>query len=218
MDDWGYDTSKLIHHSVRLSPVTVAHPRSPGVDSSIPLNRHLGGQDGFLTVIKSDGRSAAHQPCSEVTAMMSAGVLRYLLMEIPVLLPDTPVLQQCLTWYAEAIVNGKHSLHKWINQTVYGDRLYIGGTLVEICVVFDAFVMKFGQLSLVPSFSASPVCGTGEPNLTVNFTGNDKLKIRKYSEQDMELLGWALLVNDTGAIPMVVSYNYTSPGTQLRQP
>ena len=66
-------------------------------------------------------------------------------------------------------------MYKWINQTVYpNNRLYIGGNFSgDFQGSFDAFVMKFGQPSLTPSFTASPLCGNGtvsDPNMTVTLT------------------------------------------------
>ena len=212
MDDWGYDIK--VDSSFRA--FVTGYSRSSQIPRSGLINtikQASGGQDGFLTVIKSDGRSAESSTLfGGYRDDVSRGVA---------ISPDGNT--SFVTGYTSSptmlnLVCGSDCereafpVYKWINQTVYGDRLYIGGNFSgDFQGSFDAFVMKFGQPSLVPSFSASPVCGTGEPNLTVNFTetttGSGNILNRIWN------FGDGTPVNDTGAIPMVVSHNYTSPGT-----
>jgi len=212
MDDWGYDIK--VDSSFRAFVTGYSRssqiPRSGLVNS---IKQASGGQDGFLTVIKSDGRSAESSTLfggyrddvsrgvaispdgntSFVTGYTSSPTMLNLLCGVDCEREAFPV-------------------YKWINQTVYGDRLYIGGNFSgDYQGSFDAFVMKFGQPSLVPSFTATSVCGTGDPNLTVTFTetttGSGNILNRIWN------FGDGTPVNDTGSVPMVVTHNYTSPGT-----
>ncbi|NLV28405.1 MAG: PKD domain-containing protein [Methanomicrobiales archaeon] len=213
-DDWGYDIkvdSKFRAHVTGYSRSTQI-PRSGGMIGTI--KQASGGQDGFLTMIKSDGRSAEsstffggfRDDVSHAVAITPDGNTSYVTGYT-----SSPTMQNLICGIdceSEAFPT-----YKWINQDTYWGWNYNGGNFTgNYQGSFDAFVLKFGQQTLNPSFTASPTCGAADPgpNLTVTFTdtstgiGNILNKIWNFGDGTL---------NTTGSVPMVVSHNYTDPGT-----
>lgn len=212
-DDWGYDIkvdSSFRAHVTGYSRSSQI-PRSGLVD---PIKQASGGQDGFLTVIKSDGRSALsstlfggyRDDVSHGVAISPDGNTSYVTGYT-----SSPTMQNLVCGVdceSEAF-----PVYKWINQTTYWGWDYDGGKFNgSYSGSFDAFVLKFGQSSLHPSFTATPTCGTGDPNLTVTFTetttGTGNILNRIWNFGDGKIF-------DSGSTPMVVSHNYTDPGSYL---
>lgn len=215
MDDWGYgiavdDTGRaFVTGYSRSSQI----PRSGLVSSIKPAS---GGQDGFLTLISSDGRRA------EFSTLF--GGYRDDVSRAVAIAPDGN--SSFVTGYTSSptlmnLVTGQNCgdmcfpVYKWINQNVYGPRTYVGGNFTgDFRGSFDAFVMKFGQPTLTPSFTADPVCGYPDSNgnLTVGFTdtttGTGNILNRLWN------FGDGTPIRDSGT-STVISHNYTDPGTYL---
>ena len=212
MDDWGYDIK--VDSSFRA--FVTGYSRSTQIPRTGLVNtikQASGGQDGFLTVIKKDGKS--------VESSTLFGGYRDDVSRGVVISPDgntsfvtgytsSPTMLNLLC--GSDCEREAFPVYKWINQTTYWGERYIGGIFSgDYQGSSDAFVLKFGQPSLVPSFTASPVCGTGSPNLTVTFTetttGSGNILNRIWN------FGDGTPVNDTGSVQKDVIHNYTAPGT-----
>lgn len=210
-DDWGYD--------IAVDDTGRAFVTGYSKSSQIPLSGLVnsiksasGGQDGFLTVVRKDGKAAEfstlfggyHDDVSRGVAISSDGNTSYVTGYT-----SSPTILNCGNLcFSEAF-----PVLKWINQTTYWGNTYIGGNFTgDFLGSFDAFVMKFGTSTLVPSFTATPVCGMANPNLTVTFTdtttGLGNIVSRVWNFGDGK-------INVTTPSVLSVSHNYTTPGTYL---
>lgn len=213
MDDWGYDIKVDDKGRAFVTGYSKSTqiPKGTGLVNSI--KQASGGQDGFLTVISSDGRSAEsstlfggyRDDVGTGVAISPDGSTSYVTGYT-----SSPTINNLLC--GDDCEKDAFPVYKWINQTVYNGGRYNGGNLTgNFQGSTDAFVMKFGQSSIFPSFTADPLCGTGNPNLTVNFTetttgsGNILNRIWDFGDGTPK--------NDTGSVKMLVSHNYTTPGT-----
>lgn len=214
-DDWGYDIkvdSSFRAHVTGYSRSSQI-PQTGLVD---PIKQASGGQDGFLTVIKDGGKSAQsstffggyRDDVSHAVAISPDGNTSYVTGYT-----SSPTMQNLVC--GVDCERDAFPVYKWINQTTYWGWDYDGGKFNgSYSGSFDAFVLKFGQSSLHPSFTATPICGTGDPNpnLTVTFTetttGTGNILNRIWNFGDGKIF-------DSGSTPMVVSHNYTDPGSYL---
>jgi len=213
MDDWGYD----IKVDDKRRAFVTGYSRSTSIprDSLVnPIKYASGGQDGFLTIIKEDGRSAEFSTLfggyrDEVgrgVAIEPNGNTSFVTGYT-----SSPTINNLIC--GDDCENDAFPVYKWINQTVQGGR-YIGGNFTgNYQGSFDAFVMKFGQPSIRPSFNVSTLCGPVDPstkNLTVTFndttigSGNVVNRIWHFGDQSS---------HDAGTQPAYnLKHNYTSPG------
>ncbi|OQB38150.1 MAG: PKD domain protein [Euryarchaeota archaeon ADurb.Bin165] len=214
-DDWGYD----IKVDDKGRAFVTGFSRSTNIPRrglKYPIKQASGGKDGFLSVISSDGRSVEsstlfggyRDDVGTGVAISPDGSTSYVTGYTS---SPTMLNLEC----GEDCEKDAFPVYKWIDQTVYNKKHYNGGAFTgNYQGSSDAFVMKFGQPSLLlPSFKADPTCGPeeGETNLTVTFTetssGTENILNRRWS------FGDDTPIKDTGSVKMPVTHNYTSPGT-----
>ena len=161
-DDWGYD----IKVDDKGRAFVTGFSRSTNIPRrglKYPIKQASGGKDGFLSVISSDGRSVEsstlfggyRDDVGTGVAISPDGSTSYVTGYT-----SSPTMLNLER--GEDCEKDAFPVYKWIDQTVYGDKDYNGGAFTgNYQGSSDAFVMKFGQPSLLlPSFKADPTCGT----------------------------------------------------------
>ncbi len=211
MDDWGYD--------IKVDDITRAYvtgyTRSPSFPRVNPIKYYSSGQDAFFTIIDDKGRSAVFSTTfggyrDEVgrgVAIAPNGNTSFVTGYT-----SSPTINNLIC--GDDCEKDAFPVYKWINQSIYAGRTYNGGNFTgDFQGSFDAFVVKFGQPSLIPSMNASPICSSldewGNRTVTFNDTtvGSGNILNRLWN------FGDRTPIFDSGSEPKYdLEHNYSTPG------